>query len=43
MNDMKIQECPECGSKEVELVVEVDTNFCIGDHKPCLVPVWKCN
>lgn len=37
-----IQECAECGSRDIEIIVEMDINFCIGNHKPCLVPLWKC-
>lgn len=39
---MKKQRCGECGSKDVEIIVKMDTNFFIGNHKPCFIPLWKC-
>lgn len=34
--------CVECGSKDVKIVIEIDRNFYLKDHKPCLIPVQRC-
>jgi len=39
---MNNTDCAECGSTEIETVVEIDTNFYLKNHKPCFVPLRKC-
>ncbi|GAG97048.1 unnamed protein product [marine sediment metagenome] len=40
--DLAGNSCAECGGKNIENAVVLDTNFYLKNHKPCYVPIRKC-